>query len=178
MSRVLESAMLRSRRSSFVKQYLYMLWPGSEGLLLELARRVGEEISLPGEPVSLLACSLAEGANNFYRRKGRYNSATWDQNVFLHYFQGVFCRAAAVFGCRVRASNGGCWELTEQPYLDWRLENPGNIEVSWEPNAAAKGLDCDGAGRLCRLVLSDSNYPCTWAGGRLLDLLGGNVDHG
>jgi hypothetical protein len=158
-----------------------MLWPGSEGLLLELARRVGDEISLPGEPVSLLAGSLAEGTNNFYRRKGRYNPATWDQNVFLHYFQGVFSRAAAVFGCRVRASNGGAWEVAERPYLDWRLENPGNIEVSWEdPQSATKGLsgDGDGAGRLCRLVLSDSNYPCTWAGGRLLDLLGGNVDHG
>jgi hypothetical protein len=161
-----------------VKQYIHMLWPGSKVLLLELARRLGDEICLPGEPVSLLAGSLAEGANNFYRLKGPYNAATWDQNVFLYFYQGVFCRAAAVFGCRVRTGAGECWEVTQRPYLDWRLENPGGIEVSWEPEATAKGLDGDGAGQLCRLVMDASNYPCTWAGQRLLDLLGGNVDHG
>ena len=169
---------MRSRRSSFVKQYLLMLWPGSEGLLLELARRLGNEISLPGEPVSLLAGSLAEGANNFYRRKGRYNAATWDQNVFQHFFHGAFCRAAAAYACRVRTEAGACWEVRERPFLDWRLENPGGIEVGWEPETATKGLDGDEARRLCHLVMHDSNYPCTWAGRRLLDLLGGNVDHG
>ncbi|MHB9071999.1 MAG: hypothetical protein ACYC6G_00585 [Desulfobaccales bacterium] len=169
MSRVLESALVRSRRSSFVKQYLYLLWPASEGLLLELARRLGDETSLPGTPVSLLAGSLAEGAENFYRRKGRYSAATWDQNVFLHFFQGMFCRAAAVFGCQVRTPDGGCWEVEHSPYLDWRLENPGGIEVCWQPEASPG----DRAGELCRLVLAGCNYPGTWAVGQLLQLLDG-----
>ena len=169
-SSVLQSAMTRSRRSSFVKQYLLMLWPGAEGLLLELARRLGDEISLPGETVSLLAGSLAEGAHNFYRCKGRYSASTWDQNIFLHFFQGVFCRAAAVFGCRVQTGSGGCWEVTHRPYLDWRQENPGGIEVSWEPAAAPVA----GPEQLCRLVLAECNYPRTWVAGQLMELLGGS----
>lgn len=167
--------MVRSRRSSFVKQYLYMLWPASEGLLLELARRLGDEVSLPGAPVSLLAGSLAEGAENFYRRKGRYSAATWDQNVFLHFFQGVFCRAAAVFGCRVRTPDGGCWEVEHRPYLDWRLENSGGIEVSWQPEEAWGAPDNGQAGRLCRLILTECNYPPTWALGELLRSLEGGT---
>ena len=169
MSQVLESALVRSRRSSFVKQYLYLLWPASEVLLLELARRLGDEISLPGAPVPLLTGSLAEGAENFYRRKGRYSAATWDQNVFLHFFQGMFCRAAAVFGCQVRTSGGECWEVEQRPYLDWRLEYPGGIEVSWQREAPPG----DRAGELCRLILAGSNYPGTWAVGQLLQSLDG-----
>jgi len=76
VSQVMQSALLQSRRSSFVKHYLLMLWPDSEKLLLELARRLGDEISLPREPVSLLADSLAAGAENCYRWKGLYDSAT------------------------------------------------------------------------------------------------------
>jgi hypothetical protein len=121
----MQSALLQSRRSSFVKHYLLMLWPDADRLLLELARRLGDEIRLPGRPVSLLADSLAAGAENFYRRKGRYDSSTWVGNVFLHFCQGVFCRAAAAFSCRVRTAAGAYWEVAEQPFLDWRLENPG-----------------------------------------------------
>ena len=171
MSKVLESALVQSRRTGFVRQYLCLLWPASEGLLLELARCLGDEVSLPSASVSLLAGSLAEGGNNFYRRKGRYSAATWDQNVFLHFFQGVFCRAAAVFGCRVLTSDGGCWEVEHRPYLDWRLEHPGGIEVSWQSQEALEALPGDQAGRLCRLVLSGCNYSGIWAVGQLLESL-------
>ena len=172
MSQVLESALNRSRRSSFVKQYLYILWPESRGLLLELSRRLGDEVRLPGARVSLLADCLAEGAENFYRCKGRYHSTTWDSNVFLHFFQGVFFQAAAVFDCQVRTAPGGCWEAAHMPYLDWRLENPGAIEVSWPPAADSDGQ----AGRLCRLILSGRPYPCAWIVEQLLGLLG-DGDH-
>jgi len=68
--------------------------------------------------------------------------------------------------------------VTQRPYLDWRLENPGGVEVSWEPEATAKGLDGDGAGQLCRLVMDASNYPCKWATEKLLQMLalGGGGD--
>jgi hypothetical protein len=169
---VLQSALARSRRGNFVRQYVYLLWPGSKILLLELARRLGDEISLPGEPVSLLAGSLAAGAENFYRRKGYYDSATWDGHVFVHFYQGVFCRAAAVFGCRVRTAAGGCWEVAQQPFLDWRLENPGEIEVGWQ--AEVLPTPADGRpGRLCRLVLSGCGDYHHWAVERLLGRLEG-----
>ncbi len=157
-----------------MKQYLYVLWPASEGLLLALAQRLGDEISLPGKPVSLLASSVAEGANNFYRRKGRYSASAWDLNVFLHFYQGAFTRAAAVFGCRVRTPDGSCWESRQEPYLDWRQKHPGGIEVSWQPDTSAG----NGAGELCRLILSGCNYPGTWVVEQLLSLLDGDHGHG
>jgi hypothetical protein len=162
----LGAALIRSQRGSFVRQYLYLLWPGSAGLLLELARRLGNEIGLPGEPVSLLADSLAAGANNFYRLKGRYHPATWDQNVFLHFFQGAFGRAGAVYGCRVRTVSGDeSWEVSHRPFLDWRREHPGAIEVDWLPEIVSE------AGNLFNLVLSGCNYPRTWMLEQLAGLL-------
>jgi hypothetical protein len=159
--------MEQSRRGNFVKQYLWMLWPGSKVLLLELARRLGDEITLPGESVSLLADSLAAGANNFYRCKGRYNPATWCHNLFQHYYQGVFSRAALVYGCRAQTANGGYWEVEQVPYLDWRLENPGALEVSWDPEALSAG----GPARLCRLLVDAGHYR-TWAVEQLLQGFG------
>jgi len=127
-------------------------------MLLELSRRLGDEIRVPGARVSLLADCLAAGVENFYRRKGRYHPATWDSNVFLHFFQGVFIRAAAVFACRVQAADGGSWEVESLPYLDWRLEHPGAIEMLWGPPSEAGGQ----AGRLGRLILGARHYPCAW----------------
>ncbi|MBW1952085.1 MAG: hypothetical protein JRI66_03250 [Deltaproteobacteria bacterium] len=171
--RVLESAMAKSRRGNFVKRYLYLLFPDSQGLLLELARRIGDEVKLPGEKLSLLAVCLREGAGNFYRRKanGRYNSSTWDQNVFLYFFQGVFWRASEIFDCRVLTLDGSCWEVTSLPYLDWRLQHPGEIEVCWPETRLEPGNP--GAGKLCRLVLAGRDYRCTWAVRQLINLLEG-----
>lgn len=125
---------------------------------------------MPGQPVSLLADSLAEGAESFYRRKGRYDPATWDGNVFLHFYQGVFHRAAAVFACRVRTAAGVDWDVAQQPFLDWRQENPGGLEVNWQPEALPGAHGGDLPGRLCRLVLSGCHYR-PWAVERLLGLL-------
>lgn len=170
--RVLGSALAQSRRSSFVKQYLYLLWPDANGLLLELARRLGDEIITPGEQVSLFAVCLRKGAENFHRRKGRYNPTTWNQNVFLLFFQGVFSYATKAYDCRVRTASGASWEITQLPYLDWRSRNPGTIEVCWLPESASK----DRAGELCRMVLSGCNYRHTWTVRQLLGALEGDED--
>lgn len=164
MSQTLESALTRSRRSSFVKHYLLVLWPYSERILLEMARRLGDEIALPGDPCSLLANCMTEGAENFYRKKGRYNSSTWDKDIFLHFYQAAFARAAAIFDCEVRPQNGNCWDVTRQPYLDWRLENPGPIEVTWKPPASPAA----DAGHLFDLVFSACQYPRNWMVEQLL----------
>lgn len=171
MSQALGSALTSSRRSSFVKHYLLVLWPNSTMILMELARRLGDEIGLPGESTSLLANCLAEGAANFYRlKKERYNSSTWDLNLFLQFYHAVFSRATAIFNCRVCTHDGACWDVTKQPYLDWRLENPGPIEVSWQAQVSPGNQ----AEHLFNLVLSGSQYPRNWSVEQLKQLIGKN----
>lgn len=167
----MQAALNRSQRGSFVKQKLYLLWPDSRAILEELAGRLGNEVALPGEPLPLLTASLSEGVEDFYRLKGRYDSSTWDLSVFLLFFRGVFTRASEVFGCRVSAG-GACWEVENVPFLPWRQENPGGLEVSRLPEEPPD----DRALRLCRLVLGGSGYPRTWAVEQLLGLLGENKD--
>ena len=48
----LRSALAPVRRRSFLRTYLLVLWPSSERLLLELARRLGSEVYVPGSQVT------------------------------------------------------------------------------------------------------------------------------
>jgi len=91
-------------------------------------------------------------------------------DVFLHFFQGVFSRAAAVFAIRVQTTAGADWKVAEQPFLDWRQENPGDLQVAWRREALS-APDDDHPGRLCRMVLAGCDYR-PWMVQRLLSLLG------
>lgn len=168
--RILASALCRSRRRNFVRHYLFLLWPDSERLLLELARRIGGEVNLPGDRQSLLAACLSAGAGNFYRRKSRrYHPAAWDQKVFLDFFHGVFRQAAAIYDCRVLTREGAWWEAIYLPYLDWRRRHPGEIEICWQSRDFP--VVDRAAVRLCRLVLSGCGYRRTWTVKQLLNSL-------
>ena len=172
--RVLQLALTQSGRSNFIRQYLYLLWPEAQGILLALARQIGGEIKLPDGKTPLLAVCLRHGAANFYERKRyiRYNPATWDHNVFVFFFQGLLNQAAEIFDCRVSTAAGSCWEAIKLPYLDWRLHNPGEIEVYWP--AGGKEASDQAAVQLFRLVLGDHEHRHIWTVNQLINLLGGD----
>lgn len=127
----LRSALTPVRRRSFLRTYLLVLWPSSERLLLELARRLGSEVLAPESPMVLLSMSIRAGISNFDRRRDRsgYDPRTWAANIYVHFWQGVMKEAAPVMGCRGYTA-GGVWEPARRPFIDWRLEHPG--EIAWE----------------------------------------------
>lgn len=147
---VLQSALRPVRRRSFIRSYLLVLWPDSERLLLEMARRLGGEVHAPGETVPLLTASLEAGIRKFdrSRKQDGYNPKTWVSNVYLHFWQGAMETAVPVMGFRGHAS-GSVWDPARQPYLYWRLEHPGEIEWEWRPPARP----ATEAERLYRLLL-------------------------
>ena len=133
---VLQSALRPVRRRSFLKDYLLVLWPDSERLLLEMARRLGNEVPAPGGTTPLLTASLGEGIKKFdhHRRQDGYHPRTWADNIYLHFWQGALTTAAAVMGYRGHAA-GGVWDPERLPFLDWRTEHPGEIEWEYHPVA-------------------------------------------
>jgi len=148
----LRSALTPVRRRSFLRNYLLMLWPSSERLLLELARRLGGEVCAPGTPVTLLSASIRAGVRNFDRRRDRngYDPRTWAGNIYVHFWQGVMEAAAAVMGCQGHTVCG-VWEPARRPFIDWRLEHPGEIVWKWIPVLRPTTE----AERLYRLILRD-----------------------
>lgn len=128
---VLQSALKSVKRRSFFRSYLLILWPDSEELLLEMARRLGVEILAPGSITPLLTAALAAGIKKFdyHRKRDGYDPRTWVANVYLHFWQGALEMAGRVMGFRGHAS-GSVWNPAMEPFLDWRSRHPG--EISWE----------------------------------------------
>ena len=93
---VLQSALKPLRRRSFLQSYLLVLWPDSERILLEMARRIGGEVLVPGETTPLLTAGLGAGIKKFdhHRKQDGYNPRTWASNVYLHFWQGTVEAAA------------------------------------------------------------------------------------
>lgn len=164
---VLAAALTCSRRGGFVRRYVLVLWPGVEMMLQEMARWLGGEVRLPGDPMPLLARSLAAGADCFFRCRGRYNPATWDHGVFLHFHQGLFRQGAEIYRCQARVL-GEVWEARREPFMDWRQGRPGRLEVVWREHGVAD----DPARQLARQVISAAGYPRVWVVERLEELLG------
>ena len=130
----LQSALKAVRRRSFLQSYLLVLWPDSERVLLEMARRLGGEVLVPGGTNSLLTASLGAGIKKFdhHRKQDGYNPRTWASNVYLHFWQGAVETAAQVMSFKAHAATG-IWNPAELPFLDWRSEHPGEIEWEYRP---------------------------------------------
>ncbi len=167
----MKAAVQQSGRRNFVWRCLFMLWPSAKQLLVELSRQLGDDICLPGDNRSLLCRSIIEGANAFYERhkkeKREYIAAEWDLKVYIMFFGTVFLRAAEVGDCRVTAVDGSCWTVDGLPYLDWRREHPGPVEIDWF-------LENDNyleAEQLARLSLSACDGRRIWVNNVLLSTL-------
>jgi hypothetical protein len=128
---VLKSALRSVRRRSFFRSYLLLLWPDSERLLLEMARRLGGEVQEPGSATPLLTASLSAGIKKFdhHRKREGYDPTTWVSNVYLHFWQGAIEKAGFSMGIRCHSADG-VWNPAHQHFLDWRLQHPGDL--SWE----------------------------------------------
>lgn len=128
---VLQNSLRSVRRRSFFRSYLLLLWPDSERLLLEMARRLGDEVHAPDSATPLLVASLTAGINNFdrHRKRESYNPTTWVSNVYLHFWQGAMEMAGLSMGIRCH-SNDDVWNPAHQPFLDWRSKHTG--DVTWE----------------------------------------------
>lgn len=127
----MQSALRSVRRRSFIRSYLLLLWPDSERLLLEMARRLGDEVHEPGSTTPLLAACLTAGINKFdqHRKREGYDPATWVSNVYLLFWQGAMEMVALSMGIRCHSADG-VWKPARQPFLDWRSEHAG--DVTWE----------------------------------------------
>ena len=162
-SEVMEAAVEQSGQRTFVRQYLYVLWPSAKALLVQLSRYIGGEIRLPGDEQSLLARSIATGAKAFaaFRRQERdkFSPVEWDKNMYFLFFEGL-CRCASSIGCcQVSNSDGSSWALQESPFIDWRLRYPGPVKIEWQQDKNNGKLAVQLA---CRSLLSCSS-PRSWA---------------
>lgn len=146
----LQSATKAVKRRSFFRSYLLVLWPNAEGQLLEMARRLGGEVLVPGSTTPLLPAALEAGIKkfDFHRKRDGYDPRTWVANVYLHFWQGTMEAAALAMGFRGHA-DGAVWNPAHQPFLDWRLEHPG--ELVWEHRSEVR--TAADAERLYRLLV-------------------------
>ena len=167
---VLDTACKQSGQRSFLRLDLLLLWPSARPLLVYLSRCLGGEIHLPGDDLSLLARSIASGAEAFaaYRRRQRdkFSPSGWDKNMYVLFFEG-FSRCAARIGCcRVSYGDGIPWPQPQQiPYIDWRLQHPGAVQIEWRRE---EKNNCKLAVQSARRSLLFCGSPRTWANKTLM----------
>ncbi|MEW6657351.1 MAG: hypothetical protein AB1424_01695 [Thermodesulfobacteriota bacterium] len=115
-----------------------------------MARRVGGEVHAHGASVPLLSASLEWGIRNFdrHRKQDGYDSSTWVSNVYLHFWQGAMEMASLVMGFYGHVA-GEVWNPARQPFIDWRVEHPG--EITWQFQPVVR--PASEAERLFRLLL-------------------------
>jgi hypothetical protein len=165
----LDTACKQSGQRNFVWLDLLLLWPSAKPLLVYLSRCLGGEIHLPGDDLSLLARSIATGAEAFaafrWQTRGKFSPSAWDKNMYVLFFEG-FCRCAARIGC-CRVSNGDSSSWPQQiPYIDWRLQHPGAVQIEWRREE--KNNNCKLAVQLARRSLLCCGSPRTWANKTLM----------
>lgn len=170
----MQAAIEQSGRRNFVRQCLFMLWPSTKPLLLSLTRQLGDEIRLPEDDLSLLCRSILTGVDRFradHRRDKKRcllgNTADWDLKVFISFLAATYQCAADIGYCRVATVYGCTWTVEQQPYMDWRREHPGQLQVAWEWDSEP----VLGAEQLVRLTMQESGAPKNWASKMLLALL-------
>ncbi len=87
---VMQAAVKQSGRQSFFRTSLFRLWPDAQPLLVEVSRRLGDEIRLPEDRQPLLVRSLRAGVAHFNSlhkprsRHGFYRLADWESRSRNH----------------------------------------------------------------------------------------------
>lgn len=164
----MEAAVDQSGQRNFVRRYLLLVWPSARAVMVYLSRCLGGEIHLPGDDLSLLARSIATGAEAFaaFRRQERdnFSPSACDKNMYVLFFEG-FCRCAAHVGCcRVLNGDGSSWPQ-QIPYIDWRLQHCGAVQIEWRREEKNNGKL---AVHLARRSLLSCGSPRTWANKTLI----------
>lgn len=175
--RIMKQAMRQSGRQEFVTSCLFRLWPHSRDLLLEVSRRLGDEIRRPGDRLSLLGRSIRTGYDHFSSRhrskRERYRLDDWDGSVFFEFFYGLYWQASEVSCCRVVSADGAIWTVQGPPYIAWRRRHGGEILINWHDGGDLNRT----ALRLAWQTMLAYRKQRLWIERRLLEALG-RVAHG
>jgi hypothetical protein len=130
VSNIVYSNIRLSQTENFIRRQLFVQWPNARQILFNLARNIGNEIFFFGQPIFVSA--LMNGVNCF--KENYSNLYTRDRDIFIYFFKGVISTGLNIFHYTVKCTNKSTvWDFSVSPFIDWRIKNPGQIALIWQP---------------------------------------------
>ncbi len=106
--------------------HMFLLWPNTQILSVNLLRWVGTEVVYPGEKEPLvfrIFNAVGESLDKSFRIEK--NERKW----LYAMIRGLIHNGSQVMLLNVRSANGGHWKCESEPFETWRPSSPGSLHI-------------------------------------------------
>jgi hypothetical protein len=106
--------------------HMFLLWPNTQVMSVNLIRWVGTEVVYPGEKEPLIFRVFSTVGESLERSfRSERNERKW----LCVMIRGLIHNGSQVMLLNVRNANGGHWECENEPFETWRPSSPGSLHI-------------------------------------------------
>jgi len=132
---IVNNSIKLSHARNIIRKQLLVQWPNAEPILFNLARNIGDEICFQNKGRPIIVSALLKGTE-FYRKKQIVlDLETRDRDIFVFFFKNIILTGSKIYNCHIKnILTKSEWDFSLSPFVDWRAQNQGKIQIIWQGN--------------------------------------------